>query len=97
MAGILPKLHINIQIIFYPFLKIFVKLKIKNVYFPPDITYGRNIEKDTVKRQGIDMFFSDEEDFLIKDEKPGEMSFVGALSLDSLPDLIMPQSYRKGK
>ena len=24
----------NIQIIFYPFIKIFVKFKIKNVYFP---------------------------------------------------------------
>ena len=34
IAGILPKLHTNIQIIFYPFIKIFVKFKIKNVYFP---------------------------------------------------------------
>ena len=97
IAGILPKLHTNIQIIFYPFLKIFVKFKVKNVYFPPDITYGCNIEEDTVKRQGIDMSFSDKEDFSIKDEKPSEMSLLGALSSDSLPDLTMPQSYRKGK
>ena len=34
IAAILPKLHTNIQIIFYPFLKIFVEFNIKNVYFP---------------------------------------------------------------
>ena len=43
-----------------------------------------------MKRQGIDMSFSDEEDFLIKDEKPSEMPLLGALSSDSLPDLTMP-------
>ena len=36
---------------------------IKNVYFPPDITYGCIIEEDTVKRKGIDIYFSEEEDF----------------------------------
>ena len=85
---------------FYPFRKIFVKFKIKNEYFPPDITYGCNIEEDTVKRQGIDMSFSafsDKEDFSIKDKKLGAMSLLGALSLDSIPDLTMPQSYHKGK
>ena len=87
IAGIPPTLHTNIQIIFDPFLKIFVKFKITNVYFPPDITYGCNIEEDTVKRKGIDISFSDEEDFSIKHAKPGEMSLLGALSLDSLPDL----------
>ena len=87
----------NIQIIFYPFIKIFVKSKIKNVYFPPDITYGCNIEEDTVKRKGIDISFSEEEDFSIKDEKPGEMLLLGALRSDNLPDLTMPQSYCKGK
>ena len=64
----------NIQIILCPFIKIFVKFKIKNVYFPPDITYGCNIEENTVKRKGIDISFSEEEDFSTKDEKPGEMS-----------------------
>ena len=78
-------------------IKIFVKFKIKNVYFPPDITYGCNIEEDNVKRKGIDISFSEEEDFSIKDEKPCEMSLLGALSLDSLPDLTTPQSYHKGK
>ena len=43
------------------------------------------------------MSFSDEEDFSIKDENPSEMSLLGALSLDSLPDRTMPQSYCKGK
>ena len=66
-AGIPPTLHTNIQIIFYPFLKIFVKFKIKNVYSPPpNITYGCNIEEDTVKRKGIDISFSDEENFQLK-------------------------------
>ena len=74
-----------------------MKFSNKNVYFPPDITYGCNIEEDTVKRKGIDMSFSDEKDFLIKDENPSEMSLLGVLSSDSLPDLTMPQSYRKGK
>ena len=85
---------------FYPFLKIFVKFKVKNEYFPPDITYGCNTEEDTVKRKGIDISFSDKEDFSIKDEKPekpSDMLLLGALSLDSLPDLTMPQSYHKGK
>ena len=50
-----------------------------------------------MKRKGIDISFSKEEDCSIKDEKPGEMSLLGALSSDSLPDLTMPQSYRKGK
>ena len=53
IASILPKLPTNIQIIFYPFLKIFVRFKIKNVYFPPDITYGCNIEEDTVKEREL--------------------------------------------
>ena len=70
IAGIPPTLHTNIQIIFYPFLTIFVKFKIKNVDFCPDITYGCNIVEDTVKRKGIDISFSDEEDFSIKDKKP---------------------------
>ena len=48
------------------------------------------MQEDTVKRKGIDMSFSDEEDFSIKDEKPSEMSLLGVLSLDSLPDLTMP-------
>ena len=99
-AGIPPTLHTSIQIIFYPFLKIFVKFKIKNVYFPQDITHGCNIEEDTVKRKGIDISFSDKEDFSIKDEKPeklGDMSLLDALSSGSLPDLTMPQSYCKGK
>ena len=74
-----------------------MKFSNKNAYFPPDVIYGCNIEEDTVKRKGIDMSFFDEEDFLIKDEKPGEMSLLGVLSLHSLPDLTMPQSYRKGK
>ena len=86
----------NIQIIFYPFIKIFVKFRIKNVYFSQDITYGCNIEEDTVKRKGIDISFSEEEDFSIKDEKSGEMSLLGALSLDSLLDFTMPKSYHKG-
>ena len=74
-----------------------MKFSNKNVYFPPDITYGCNIEEDTVKRKGIDMSFSDKDNFLIKDEKPGEMLLLGVLSSNSLPDLTMPQSYRKGK
>ena len=74
-----------------------MKFSNKSVYFPPDMTYGCNIEQDTVKRKGIDMSFSDEEGFLIKDEKPIEMSLLGVLSSDSLPDLTMPQSYCKGK
>ena len=100
IAGIPPTLHTNIQMKFYPFLKIFVKFKIKNEYFPPDITYGCNIEEDSVKRKGIDISFSDKEDFSIKDEKPekpSDMLFLGALSSDSLPDLTMPQSYFKDK
>ena len=68
--------------------------------FPQTLTYGCNIEEDTVERKGIDITFSDQEDFSIKDEKPekpGDMSLLGALSSDSLPDLTMPQSYCKGK
>ena len=98
IAGIAQTLHTNI--FFYPFLKICLKFKIKNVYFPPDVTYGCNIEEYTVKRKGIDISFSEEEDFSIKDEKPekpSDMLLLGALSSDSLPDLTMPQSYRKGK
>ena len=34
------------------------------------------------------MSFSDEEDFLIKDEKPGEMSLLGVLSSDNVSIIL---------
>ena len=56
-----------------------------------------------MKRKGIDISFSKEEDisfskeedFSIKDEKPFEMSLLGNLSSDSLPDLTMPTMQRE--